>query len=228
MKKMITLLSVLILTVRGRFAQTDYDQIIMSVDELQNFDDMDISMIVTMVSQKPGEDKSVMKLQLFRRDSEEKALFLFLKPEVDKGQGFLSVGDNAWMYDPSSRKFSHFSQKENIGDSDAQNGDMQASSLSEDYDITATEDATLGKIECHLITLEANNNEVTTPKLKLWIRKDNNLPLKAEDYSLSDRKVKTTIYRKWTKVGGKYINNVALGVVALSLILFDIPPLPLK
>lgn len=210
MKKITLIFGILLFSFSAVFAETDYNSILKSLDDLQDFKGVDLSMVWTIVSQKPGEDKSVTKIQIFRRDSEDNALYLFLKPEVDKGQGFLMSGDNAWMYDPGSRKFSHFSLKENIGDSDAKNNDVRASSYVDDYNIVATEDGKLGKISTHIITLEASNNEVTTPKLKIWVRKDKNLILKQEEYSLSDRLVRTIIIPKWTTVGGKYISTQTL------------------
>ena len=210
MKKIVLIFTMLVWGLSNVSAETDYNKILKDLDELQNFEGVDLSMVWTIVSQKPGEDKSVSKIQIFRRDSEENVLYLFLKPEVDKGQGFLMSGDNAWSYDPGSRKFSHFSLKENIGDSDAQNNDVRAVSLVDDYNISKTESGKLGKISTHIITLDASHNEVTTPKLKLWIRKDKNLLLKQEEYSLSDRLVRTVIIPKWTTVGGKYMATVTL------------------
>lgn len=196
--------------ITSSFAQTDHTEVLKALDELQNFENVDLSMVWTIVSQKPGEDKSVTKIQIFRRDSEENSLFLFLKPEVDKGQGFLMSGDNAWMYDPGSRKFSHFSLKENIGDSDANNNDVRATSYAEDYNIVKAEDGKLGKIETYVLTLEAKNNEVPTAKMKIWVRKDRNLLLKQEEYSLSNRLVRTVIIPKYTTVGGKFIATQTL------------------
>jgi len=210
MKKITLLISLLVFSLAGIFAETDYNAILKSLDDLQDFKGVDLSFVWTIVAQKPGEDKSVTKIQIFRRDSEENALYLVLKPEVDKGQGYLMSGDNAWMYDPGSRKFSHFSLKENIGDSDANNDDVRAESYVDDYDIVGTEDGRLGKIPTHIITLKASNREVTTPKLKVWVRKDKNLILKQEEYSLSDRLVRTIIFPKWTTIGGKYISTQML------------------
>lgn len=210
MKKKILILSIVLFSALTIFAETDYQAIVKSIDELQDFDGMDLSLIWTIVSQKPGEDKSVTKIQLFRRDTDEQLLYLMLKPEVDKGSGFLRSGDNAWIYDPGSRKFSHVSMKENIGDSEARNNDTGETSLVDDYSIIATEEGSLGKIETYIITLEAKTNEVATPKLKMWVRKDKNLPLKQEEYSLSDRLVRTVIFPKWTTVGGKYMPSQML------------------
>ncbi|MBN2616693.1 MAG: outer membrane lipoprotein-sorting protein [Spirochaetales bacterium] len=210
MKKIFLIITITLFGMFSSFAETDYTFVLKALDELQNFENVDLSMIWTIVSQKPGEDKSVTKIQIFRRDSEDNALYLFLQPEVDKGQGFLMSGDNAWMYDPGSRKFSHFSLKENIGDSDANNNDVRATSYAEDYNITSAEVGMLGKVETYILSLEAKNNEVTTPKMKIWVRTDKNLLLKQEEYSLSDRLVRTIIIPKWTTVGGKYISAQTL------------------
>ena len=210
MKKILLILLVLFIGLTSAFSEVEYQEILKSLDDLQDFSGMDLSLVWTVVSQKPGEDKSVKKIQIFRRDSEKKFLYIFLKPEVDKGQGFLMSEDNAWMYDPSSRKFSHFSLKENIGDTDAKNEDIDGYSYVDDYVIESAEDAKLGKLTTYLLTLVAKTNEVATPKVKIWVRKDNNLLLKQEDYSLSGRLVRTMIFPKWTTVGGRYIPSQQL------------------
>ncbi len=215
MKKIVLVLSMCLLSL-GLFANTDYAQILKSIDDLQDFSDMDLSLIWTVVSQKPGEENSVIQVQVLRRDATKEFLYLFLKPDVDKGQGFLMSGDNAWMYDPSSRKFSHFSLKENIGDTNARNEDIDGYSYYEDYDIVETDEGLLGKIPVHIITLKAKTNEVATPKVKIWVRKDNLLPLQQEDYSLSDRLVRVMYFPKWTTVAGRYIPTQQLIVDKLK------------
>ncbi len=205
MKRVLVILSIFLLTSTSLFAELDFDVLLERIDNMQTFDGMDISLEWNIVATKPDEEKSVTKIKIFRRDSEDKFLYLILEPTVDKGQGFLMSGDNAWTYDPSSGKFAMFSLKENIGDSDANNNDVRASSMAEDYSISETSEGKLGKIDCHIVTLVANNNEVATPKLKLWINKKTELPMMQRDYSLSDRLVRTMVITKWTKLGDKFV-----------------------
>lgn len=205
MKKLLLLLTVSLFSLTSLIAQVDYQAIVQGYDDLDNFEGMDLSAQFTMVSQKPGEDKSVIKIQLFLREVKDQFLYVVLKPEVNKGEGFLKSGDNAWAYDPISRKFNHTSLKEHIGDSEAKNDDVGGTKLVEDYNIIDAEEGSLGKIEAYIITLEAKTNEVAIPKRKMWFRKDNNLVLMDEEYSLSGRKVRTTLFTKWTTVAGKYI-----------------------
>lgn len=210
MKKILIILSMLLLGIGGISAETDYMKVLEELDALKDFTEMDLSLVWTMVSQKPGEEKSVTKIQLFLRDKDDQFVYLLLKPEVDKGQGYFKSGENAWAYDPTSGKYSHFSLKENIGDTDAKNDDVDGYDYTDDYEIVTAEPGMLGKIDAHVITLTARTNEVATPKLKIWVRMDNNLLLKQEEYSLSDRLLRTALFPKWTTVGGRYIYSKAL------------------
>lgn len=210
MRKILLILTAVLLTVNSVSAETDYSKVLQKLDALKDFSEMDLSLVWTMVSQKPGEEKSITKIQLFVRDKNDQFTYLFLKPEVDKGQGFFKSGDNAWAYDPTSGKYSHFSMKENIGDTEARNDDVDGYDYYTDYNIESAEPGKLGKIDTHIIVLTAKTNEVATPKLKIWVRMDNNLILKQEDYSLSDRLLRTALFPKWTTIGGRYIYAKAL------------------
>ncbi len=63
------------------------------IDEQSNFEDVDFSTVMTMISEDPetGIEKNV--IQQFRRDSGDKFLLLFQEPVVQKGQGYLMIDD---------------------------------------------------------------------------------------------------------------------------------------
>jgi len=138
---------------------------------------------------------------------------LMILPEANKGQGYLKEGDNVWFYDPVSRKFNHSSLKEAIGDSEAKNDDFSHRSIEEDYDIQATAEGKLGKYPVWIITLKAKTNEVSYDLVKLYVRKDRPLVLKQEDFSVSGRLMRTSLYPKYADVGnGKYFPSLMLMV----------------
>jgi hypothetical protein len=197
-------------------AEPDFDKILGDLDSFGNFDNSDFSCVWTIVSEKPGEENSIIKARMFRRDTEDKFLLLILKPEIQKGQGYLQYDDNVWFYDPESRKFSHASIRENIQGSDAKNSDVNRNSLSEDYRVTEWEESTLGKYPVYVIELEAVHNEVSYPGVKLWVQKDVTLVLKEEAYSLSGRLMRTTYYPNYKKLGDKYIPSKMLMVDELK------------
>ncbi|RKX74714.1 MAG: outer membrane lipoprotein-sorting protein [Spirochaetes bacterium] len=193
------------------YTEPNFKAILKEIDNMNNFKESDFSATYTIVSEKPGEQTSVMKIQMFRRDREDKFLMLILQPEVQKGQGYLRIEDNVWFYDPESRKFSHSSLKENIQDSEAKNSDFKVSSLSEDYDVTSWQEDKLGRYDVYVVELEAKHSEVSYPKLKLWIRKDMNQVLKVENYSLSGRLMRTALYPpSYIKLGNRYLPSKML------------------
>jgi outer membrane lipoprotein-sorting protein len=193
-------------------AEPDLEAILQRVDQMSNFETTDFSATYTMVSEKPGEETSVFTIRMFRRDRTDQFLLLFLEPEIQKGQGYLQLGDNLWFYDPESRKFSHSSVKENLEDSETKNSDFRRSSLSEDYNVESYSEETLGSYPVYVVSLEANNNEVPYPHLKLWIYREQPLVLKVENYSLSGRLMRTAYYPKYMKVSDRFIPSRMLFV----------------
>ena len=197
-------------------AEKDYEEVLREIDRSQNFDDTDFSAAFTVVSAKPDEETSSFKIQMFRRDSEDKFVIVFLDPDVQRGQGYLKVEENLWFYDPSSRKFSHSSERETLQDSETRNGDLQASSLAEDYDIIGVTDGTLGRYNVHVMDLSAKHDEVTFPKVKLWVRKDNNLVLKGQNFSLSGRLMRSDYFPKYVRVKDRFLASKMLYVDELK------------
>ena len=220
MKKTITIgLSILFLLIPllGSWAaEPDLKAILQTVDEMSNFETTDFSATYKIVSEKPGEETSVFTIRMFRRDRSDQFLLLFLEPEIQKGQGYLQLEDNLWFYDPESRKFSHSSLKENLEDSETKNSDFRRSSLAEDYEVDSYSEETLGKYEVYVVNLLASNDEVPYPRMKLWIHKDQPLVLKVEDYSLSDRLMRTAYYPKYMRVENRFIPSRMLFVDELK------------
>lgn len=183
----------------------DWNKILARIDEMGDFENSDFAADITVVSQKPGEDDSVIAARYYRRDKEEKFTMILLKPDIQAGQGYFSAGDDLWFYDPESRKFAYSSLKDTFQDSDAQNSDFAASSLAKDYTVTEYSSAKLGSGEVWVATLEGTNKKVAVAKRKMWIRKDNYLILKEEHYSVSGRLMRTIAYPKYQSVEGTFV-----------------------
>lgn len=205
MKKIIALFIAALALASIQAETPDWKKILTRIDEMGDFDNSDFSAEITVVSQKPGETDSNMVAKYFRRDSEKKFTIVLLKPDVQKGQGYFSAGDDLWFYDPESRKFAYSSLKDSFQDSDAQNSDFSSSTLAEDYTVSDSGEAKLGSTEVWVATLTAKDRTVSVAKRKIWIRKDNYLVLKEEHYSLSDRLMRTIAYPKYQSVSGKFV-----------------------
>ncbi len=100
-----------------------------AIDANGDFGTQDYSAVFTIVTQKPSEKDSVMQVKLFRRDEHDQMVWIMQKPEAQKGQGFLKVDENIWMYDPESGKFSHSTMKEQIQNSKAKSSDLKRTTL---------------------------------------------------------------------------------------------------
>ena len=195
---------------------TDYLEVLRAIDRSRSFDTTDFSASFTVVSQKPDEETSVFKAQMFRRDAEDKFVMVFLEPDVQRGQGYLQVDDNLWFYDPESRKFSHSSLRENLQDSEARNSDLNESSLAQDYSVESAEPGRLGRYDVHILDLTARHNEVSFPRLRMWVRQDNNLMLKVQSFSLSGRLVRSEYFPKYVRVEGRFLASQMLFVDELN------------
>jgi outer membrane lipoprotein-sorting protein len=195
----------------------DFNAMLRAVDVNGSFTKLDYSAVFTIVTQKPNEKDSVIQVRLFRRDDHDQIVWIMQKPEAQKGQGFLKVDENIWMYDPESGKFSHSTMKEQIQNSKAKSSDLKRTSYVDDYDIATTAEGVLGKYPVWVLTLKAKNNEVSYPTLKLSIRKDKPLILKEEDFSLSDRPMRTVYFPPtYIEVAGKTISSQMLIIDELN------------
>ncbi|MBN1699432.1 MAG: outer membrane lipoprotein-sorting protein [Spirochaetales bacterium] len=212
MKKPILIVIMAMFMIRLCAASPDIDAILTQIDTMGRFDENDFSSVLTMVSDDPEKGREVLKVNQFRRDRDDKFLLLILEPKTRKGQGYLMIDDNLWFYDPESRKFNHTSMKESFEGTDTRHSDFRTRSYKEDYKAVSWEEGTLGKFGVYILDLEALNDEVTYPYQKIWVRKDNNLILKMEDYSLNRRHMRTSYFPGYAKVKDKYVPTKMLFV----------------
>jgi len=211
--KRIIALTLALAAAAAAFAQApDWGRILAKVDETSNFENGDFSAEITVVTSKPGEENDVIVARYFRRDKAKQMVIVLLKPEVQKGQAYLQADDDLWFYDPESRKFAFSSFKDRFSDSGAQNSDFSSSQLSRDYRVDSSGEERLGKYETWTGVLVAKDKSVAVPKRKLWISKDNNLVLKEEQYSLSDRLLRTIAIPSYQTISGRFVPVMMLEI----------------
>ncbi|MBN1834965.1 MAG: outer membrane lipoprotein-sorting protein, partial [Spirochaetales bacterium] len=115
------------------WAQTGSAGNILAVIDAQvSYLDQDFSGEYTVTQEKPGQGRSVTRAAVFRRDREDKFVILILEPPVDKGKGYLKIGDTLWVYDPVSRRFNVTSARNRFQNSNARNSDFTSSTLARD------------------------------------------------------------------------------------------------
>ena len=172
----------------------------------------DYSATMSLVIDKPGKPRENLQYKVFQRTDDNLMTLVQLFPEADKGVGYLRDNENIWSYDPISRKFSHTSIKEALGDSDVKLDDVDQAKTKwrENYEVTAYEEGTLGKFAVDIITLTAKTTDPAYAKSKYYIRKDIPLLLKEEDFSGSERLMRTILLPKYAKVPAGYVATQAI------------------
>lgn len=188
------------------WAEPDFKAILKEIDDLGDFGKQDFSALYTIVSEKPGETPSVIKVRVFRRDERDQFVFLFLEPERQKGQGYFKQDDVIYFYDPKTNITTKSTISETIKNSEARNSDLKRFTFSEDYEITRTSSGKLGKYETWIIELVARTDEPSYQRVRLHVRKDKPLILKEEDLDPSGSLLRTVNFPpKYITVGTKVI-----------------------
>jgi outer membrane lipoprotein-sorting protein len=172
----------------------------------------DMSAKIKLTQQKAGQGVKEFEFLFYRRDRDDAFLMIVTAPSSDAGNGYLRQGDNFWMYRQNTRTFQHINRDDDIEGTDYNSGDFESRKMSELYkaalDANGREivvEEMLGDIKVYRIELVAKVNDVTYPKVTVWVRRDNYLPLKQQLYSLSGTLMYTSYYLKYTTVQGHYV-----------------------
>lgn len=172
----------------------------------------DMTCKVNITQRKANQGDKIIESIFYRRDSDDTILIVMIAPESDKGNGYLRVGDNFWMYRVNTRTFQHINRDESISGSDVKSGDFEKRKLQELYkpalDANGKEkisEEKLGQIPVYKFEIVNKVNDVTYPKEIFWVRQDNYLPLKVQAFSLSGTLMQSAYYLQYTTVDGRYI-----------------------
>ena len=188
-----------------------------SVTEImKKLDDMffqkgDLTATVKITQKKKDLGVKIYIFKIFRSDRRDAFLMVFQAPPSEKGNGYLKIGDNFWMYRKNTRTFQHITRDEDVSGTNMKIGDMEKKKLTELYKPLTDkngkeilEKTMLGKIPVYKFTLVAKKTDVTYPKVTYWVRRDNFLPLKTQSFSLSGTLLRTAYFLKYTRIQGRY------------------------
>ncbi len=208
---MIRIVSCILLAVTVSFGAPKIDSLLSGYDNLYK-QVSDIRAIVNLTQQKANQGTKKLEMTYYRRDSDKSFLIIMTSPEAEKGNGYLRVGDNFWMYRKNTRTFQHINRDESIGGSDAKGDDFEGRLLTEMYeavkDSAGNEKITeemLGKFPVWRFEVVAKVNDVDYPKKVYWIRKDKPVMLKETSSSSSGTLMQTVYYLTFTEIRGRLV-----------------------
>jgi hypothetical protein len=204
-------LSALLLTASFAAAQPPINDILKTMQDNVSIN-LDVRAMVSMTQQKVDQGTRLFEMAYYRRDRDDAFLIAFSAPESEKGNGYLRVEDNFWMYRVNTRTFQHINRDESIAGTDAKGEDFETRRLTELYqaetdqagkEIIAADK--LGSIPVWRFQVKAKVTDVSYPFRTIWVRQDNRLSLKQQSFSSSRTLMNTAYYLKYTPVLGKYV-----------------------
>jgi hypothetical protein len=143
----------------------------------------------------------VYELLVYRRDEDDKQMFLFTKPKAEAGKGYLRIEKNLWLYDPAVGRWERRTERERIGGTNTRRGDLDESRLVEEYDARFEADEKLGVYSVHRIALSAKPGvDVAFPVVRLWIDQKTLNVLKRQELALSGRLMRTVYQPRWRRI----------------------------
>jgi hypothetical protein len=178
-----------------------------------NTEGMDVTTTFTLVQKKEGETDRVLRVQTFRRDSADMYTIIFQYPDSEKGKGYLRRGDDLYFYLPSTREFVYKNRKDNIGSTDARTDLFGRQKVLEQYSASSAGTAQVSTWECTVVRLDAKVPDVSYPVQKWYVRKSDGLPVKVENFSLSETLLATYYFIEYKGLGnGKSLFTKLLAV----------------
>jgi outer membrane lipoprotein-sorting protein len=187
--------------------------LIESLQNKLNLEGSDITSTFTLVQRKEGEADRVLKIQVFRRDIEQKFTLLFQYPESEKGKGYYRSGDNLYLYLPSTREFVFRNRKEDVGSTDVRTDLFGKLDLLKQYTVAYGGTQTVSKFDCDVVMLTSTALDVSFPVQTWFLRKNDGLPVKVENYSASKTLLRTFFYIDYKEIAkGKYLFTKLMAV----------------
>src|SRR5512134_3888269 len=162
-------------------------KVVATIDERQR-NSGDWKALCYMEAKEKGKTDVVYELLVYRRDADDKQMFLFTKPRAEAGKGYLRVEKNLWLYDPAVGRWERRTERERIGGTNTRRGDLDESRIVEEYDARWEADEKLGVYQVHRLLLTAKPGvDVAFPVVRLWVDQATTNVLKRQELALSGR-----------------------------------------
>lgn len=139
--------------------------------------------LITMVAHRQDDTTRTYKFRAMKL-GDDKIRLWFFEPASAKGQEMLRVGENMWVYMPNLKRALRLASRESFQGGDFNNGDALRVNYVADYE---PKFADSGDPALYLLDLAAKTKDASYDRIKLWIRKSDSQPAKAEYYAQSGK-----------------------------------------
>ena len=121
----------------------------------------------------------------------DKIVALFLDPPSEKGRATLRLGDNMWLYIPNVGKPIRITSLQSVTGSIFNNADILRVDYTAEYNVEAADE----QPDAIVLSLKAKTGEVAYDRLKMWVDKQQLLPVTIECYAASGLLIKTLHFK---------------------------------
>ena len=148
--------------------------------------------------QERGKSDTAYRAVVYRRDEEDKLMILFTAPKTEAGKGYLRIDETLFRYDPTIGRWERTTERERILGTNTRRADFDESRLSMEFRGTHVGDEKLGVHDVIHLRLEAKPGvDVAYPVVELWVDAKSLNPLKRQDFSASERLLRTLYMPTW-------------------------------
>ncbi|MCX7140622.1 MAG: outer membrane lipoprotein-sorting protein [Proteobacteria bacterium] len=193
MKKLLWL--VLCLIALPAVAALDGTQILQKVD--RNLEPESYETYRKLIDIQPDGSKKEYVLYTLKK-GRDKLVALFLSPPSDKGRATLRIGDNMWLYIPDVGRPVRITSLQSVTGSIFNNADILRVDYSAEYNVESVDD----QKDAYILALKAKTGEVAYDRLKMWVDKQQLLPVTIEAYAASGMLIKTLRFKDVKDFGG--------------------------
>jgi outer membrane lipoprotein-sorting protein len=128
----------------------------------------------------------------------DRVVALFLLPASDKGRATLRLEDNMWLYMPDVGRPIRITSLQSVTGSIFNNADVLRIDYTAEYNVETAEE----QKNAFLLSLKAKTGEVAYDRLKMWVDKQQLLPVTIEAYAASGLLLKTLRFKDVKDFGG--------------------------
>jgi outer membrane lipoprotein-sorting protein len=124
----------------------------------------------------------------------------FLEPASVRGQEMLRQGDNLWVYLPTLKKPTRLASRESFQGGDFNNADVLRVYYQADYTAAVAPASTVP--DAWEIELRAKTKDAAYDRIKLWLRKSDQMPVRGEYFSASGKLMRVAEFSEVKSFGG--------------------------
>jgi hypothetical protein len=179
----------------------DGSRILKHVDELRN-PMANFSLDLELTSYRKTESE-IWRFRVHGQ-GKDKSMVEFLSPATEKGKYLLMLRDAMWVYVPNASKPIRISPLQRLM-GDASNGDVARTNYSTDYVVDSIADDEEDGKPAKVLDLRAKDADLSYSRVKLWVSRDGDIPLKADYYVSSGKLVKRVFFRELGILSGSRI-----------------------